>query len=773
MTETPPKSSPTLTHWGAYDLTVVDGRIKAAAPVSFDADPSLIGNSIASAVHHRSRVNQPMVRKGWLEQGPKDHGGGRGAEPFVPITWDHALDLAAGELQRVTSEYGNKAIFGGSYGWASAGRFHHSQGLAHRFLNCVGGYVRHMDSYSSAAARVLLPHIVGCDPAEFMRRGASWETLADNCELIVMFGGMPLRNAQVDPGGPTRHVVKQALKSCRDKGVEFVNISPLRDDAADFLHATWLSPRPNSDTALMLGLAYVLITEDLHDGEFLQRCCVGFARFSTYVLGTVDGMPKSPEWAAAICGLGASTIQNLARRMAGQRTYLTMALSLQRAQYGEQPYWMAVTLAAMLGGIGLPGRGIGFGVGSVNTTGRVPGRFSGLALDQGHNGVDDFIPVARIVEMLENPGGEYDYDGQRRTYPDIRMIYWCGGNPFHHHQDLNRLIAAWQRPETIIVHEPWWTPTAKHADLVFPATTPYERNDIGYTFNDENVLAMKKAIEPVGGARNDYDIFSQLAARLGVADAYTEGRNEEQWLRRMYSDFLQLAAAEGVDFKDFDRFWSDGSLVLPMGEQVVQFAEFRENPNQYPLATPSGRIEIYSEKIASFDYEDCPGHPTWMEPDEWLGSPAAGEHPLHLISPQPATRLHSQLDCGDHSLSGKVAGREPIQIHPDDAVKRGIVDGDLVKVFNDRGACLAGARVTDGVRPGVVALPTGAWYDSEGIGKLERHGNPNVLTRDLGTSRLAQGPTAHTTLVEVVLWLLSPPKMAAHEPPPFVERIES
>ena len=248
MNENTPKRISTLSHWGAYQLEVGDGRIRAAHPSPDDADPSPIGRSIPGAVHHRSRVSQPMARKSWLERGPENHGGGRGAEPFVPISWDRAMDLVADELDRVKRQYGNDAIFGGSYGWASAGRFHHCQSQLHRFLNCHGGYVRSVDSYSSAAARVILPHVVGRSSLDFQRWGASWEIVAEACELIVMFGGAPLRNAQIEQGGPTRHVLREALTACRDNGVEFVNISPLRDDLADFLAAQWLAPRPNSDT---------------------------------------------------------------------------------------------------------------------------------------------------------------------------------------------------------------------------------------------------------------------------------------------------------------------------------------------------------------------------------------------------------------------------------------------------------------------------------------------------------------------------------------------
>jgi biotin/methionine sulfoxide reductase len=760
-----PKRISTLTHWGSYRLEVGAGRIRAAHPSPDDDDPSPIGRSIPSAVHHRSRVSQPMARKGWLERGPEQHGGGRGSEPFVPISWDRAMDLAAAELVRIKRQHGNEAIFGGSYGWASAGRFHHCQSQVHRFLNCHGGYVRSVDSYSAAAANVILPHVAGRKSLDFLRWGASWEIVAEACELMVMFGGAPLRNAQVEAGGLTRHVLRQALASCRDNGVAFVNVSPLRDDLADFLEAQWLAPRPNSDTALMLGIAHWLIAEDRHDKAFLDSHCVGFERFRAYLTGESDGQAKTPAWAASICGLEAAAIVDLARRMADKRTYITMALGLQRAQHGEQPFWMALTLAAMLGGIGLPGAGVGFSVGSFNNTGRTATKLDGPALPQGKNPIDAFIPVARVVDMLENPGLAFDYNGRRQAYPDIRLIYWCGGNPFHHHQDLNRLITAWQRPQTIIVHEPWWTAAAKHADLVLPATTPYERNDIGYSFNEEVMTAMKQVIEPVGAARDDYDIFAGIADRLGIADTFTQGRNAEQWLRRLYDDFLQSAAAEGARLPDFDGFWAAGQVTLPMGGPHIPFSGFRADQQAHPLNTPSGKIEIYSQTIAGFGYDDCPPHATWLQPDEWLGAPIATRYTLHMVSPQPAARLHSQLDCGDYSLENKVAGREPVVIHPIDAGARGIEAGDLVRIFNDRGACLAGAVVSDGVKRGVIALATGAWYDAPGAGQLERHGNPNVLTRDVGSSRLAQGCTAHTALVEVVRYEGPVPPLSAHEPP--------
>ncbi len=338
-------------------------------------------------------------------------------------------------------------------------------------------------------------------------------------------------------------------------------------------------------------------------------------------------------------------------------------------------------------------------------------------------------------------------------------------------EDLNRLIAAWRRPETVVVHEPFWNPLARHADIVLPATTALERNDIGGGSRDNFLFAMPQAIPPVGQARNDYDIFTGLAERLGVGEAFTEGRDEAAWLRHLYDEFRQQSNA----FPDFDTFWRQGHIEYEddpgAPSHKVLLADFRADPERHPLATPSGRIELHSETIAGFGYDDCPPHPAWLEPYEWLGSPLAERYPLHLNSNQPSTRLHSQWDHGPTSQAAKVKGREPIRLHPEDAARRGIQDGDLVRVFNDRGACLAGAVISDAVRPGVVQLATGAWYDPVEpgrIGSLDAQGNPNVLTRDKGTSKLAQGPTAHTTLVEVECYGGEPPPVRAYDPPPIV-----
>jgi biotin/methionine sulfoxide reductase len=762
----------TSTHWGVYEVEVEAGRVARLKPFEHDPAPSPIGNSIPAALYSPTRVLRPAVRKSYLEGGPGTASEQRGAEPFVEVSWSEALDIVAAEVDRVKTKLGNESIFAGSYGWSSAGRFHHAQSQVHRFMNCLGGYVAHIGSYSLGAARTLLPHIVA-DMDQFRAQHTAWSVMAEHCRLFVAFGGVPLRNTQVNAGGASQHEVGRWLNRMLAAGVKLVNVSPVRGDLVPVPGVEWIPIRPNTDAAFMLGLAHTLVAQNLHDQAFLRTHCVGFDRFLPYLMGTSDGQPKDAAWAARICNVAPDVITGLARRMAQNRTMVTASWSLQRADHGEQPFWLVVTLAAMLGQIGLPGGGFGLGYGSVNAEGSDASPYSGPVLPQGNNAVKTPIPVARIADMLLDPGGVYDFDGKPCRYPDIELIYWCGGNPFHHHQDLNRLPTAWRKPASIVIHEQFWTPAAKHADVVLPATTMLERDDIGAAGRDSYMIAMKKAADAPGEARDDYAIFADLSERLGTRRAYTENRDTMGWLRYLYESSRERADRYGIELPGFDDFWRGGYYEVPKPAKAqVLFADFRADPQAHRLPTPSGRLEIYSERIASFGYDDCPGHPVWREPVEWLGDEGR-RFPLHLISSQPSTKLHSQYDHGIVSQARKIQGREPIGLHPEDAAVRGLAAGDIVRVFNDRGHCLAGVRIDAGLKRGVVVMSTGAWYDPlvpGEVGTLDKHGNPNVLTLDKGTSRLTQGASAHTCLVEVERFAGEVPPITAYDPPRFVPR---
>jgi len=750
-----------LTHWGAFTATVEAGDIASVRPFTGDADPSPALGNLPGSVRHTSRITGPAVRRGWLDDGPGPTAR-RGADEFVAVSWDELVERLAAELRRVIDTHGNEAVYGGSYGWASAGRFHHAQSQVHRFLNTVGGYTFSRHSYSLGATGVIMPRVVGTHD-DLFKRSTQWDVIVANTDLLVCFGGLASKNTGVNHGGTTAHPARDALNRLRDRGGRIVSFSPLRDDVdGDY---RWLAAVPGTDVAIMLGLAHVLATEGLADREFLATHCTGYDRFERYLLGTDDGVPKSPQWAAAICGLDADELTALARQMAACRTIVTVSWSLQRTRFGEQAPWMGLTLAAMLGQIGLPGGGFGHGYGSMNEPGLPPLRCSLPRLPQGINPVRTFIPVAAVSDMLLHPGEAFDYNGSRFTYPDIRLVYWAGGNPFHHHQNIPRLRRALGRPDTVVVHDPYWTPMARHADIVVPSTTFAERDDYSGSRNDPLLMAMPRLTEPYAQARDDYDTFAALAHRLGVGHAYTEGRTSGEWLRHLYHTWSQTV---DFDVPAFDEFWAAGHLRLPVEDGLTLLAEFRTDPVAHRLGTRSGLIEIFSADIDGFGYDDCAGHPRWYEPTEWLGGERAQRYPLHLVANQPAARLHSQLDGGAASQQSKVAGREPIRMHPQDAQARGLRAGDVARVFNDRGACLAGVVVDDRVRPQVVQLSTGAWYDPMDAADPDAlcvHGNPNVLTDDIGTSSLAHGCSGAHALVQVEKYGDTAPPVRAHEPP--------
>jgi len=735
------------THWGTYETSKNNQNNIKINKWSKDPNPSDFGLGFLDAATSDLRINQPHIRKEWLKD-RHNKKNLRGLDEFVPVSWEEAIDLTASELQNVKKEFGNSSIYAGSYGWASAGRFHHAKSQLNRFFNLFGGFSSSFQSYSYAAAQTLLPHIVGHDLYSFLDEHNTWNTLEKECDLILMFGGMPLKNSQVSAGGVGKHTTEKELRKCVNAGTKFINISPNASDAAKFLNAKQISIIPNTDTALMLSLAYILITSNNYDQKFIEEYTNGFNEFKSYVLGEKNNKPCTPEWASSITSIPVETIKWLAKEISAKKTMVSISWSLQRASAGEQPLWMGITLASMLGHIGTEGGGIGFGYSSVNSTGDVFKKIPWKSLPQGNNKIRDFIPVARITDMLEKPNELFQYDGRKLKYPNIKLIYWAGGNPFHHHQDLNRLVKAWQKPKTIIVNEIWWNAQARHADIIFPANTALERNDIMLNPRDPTIIANKKTISSVGESKSDYEIFSSLANKLGFENLFTENKSELDWLKYLWNESIKVSEEMNLKLPEFNKFWEEGFFEIPIEKtKKIMFKNFRDNPVKNPLNTPSGKIEITSNIIKNYNLKDCKGHPTWIEPYEWLGN--KDNFPLHLISNQPEYRLHGQLDNADYSLKNKIKDREPVLINSADAKERNIENNDIVLIFNKRGRVFAGARLSDEVSKGVLVLSTGAWFDPDYEINADLHGNPNVLTKDIGTSLLSQGPTSHTCLVEI------------------------
>ncbi|MEM6478592.1 MAG: molybdopterin-dependent oxidoreductase [Pseudomonadota bacterium] len=752
----------TSNHWGIGIVHARNGRITHIDPHPLDPAPSDLDANLAASLTGRARVLRPAIRCGWLAG---DGGAGRGRDAFVELSWEAALDLLARELTTLKERHGNESLFAGSYGWASAGRFHHAQSQLKRFLNCFGGFVSSHGNYSYQAALVAMPHIVGGAFRDHLVEATRWDNIAEHADLVVSFGGLAGRNMQICDGGNSRHLLSGALKRCRERGVRFINVSPLRRDMDAALGAAWMPVKPGTDTALMLALCQTLIEEERHDRAFLARYTSGFETVAAYLDGRADGLRKSAQWASAITGLAPDQIRDLARAMAKGRTFITCAASLQRADWGEQPLWACVTLASLLGQIGLPGGGYGIGYAVNGHVGAVERPFRWAALPQGTNPVKTSIPVAMLAEMLLSPGAPYRHDGAEHVLPHARMVWWAGGNPFHHHQDLKRLSRAFKEPDFITVNEINWTATARHADLVLPVAAAAEREDFGAGKSDNVLVPMQKSVAPPGQARTEYAILSALAGRLGLKQAFTEGLSEAGWLKRLWQETRDGAQKAGHALPPWEDFIAGGPLTLDEGRAGQVFlAGFRQDPEAHPRPTPSGKIALFSPVVAGFDLSDCAGHATWNAPRD-----PAPEGSLALLSGQPGTRLHSQFDNGALSLEAKIGGREPVLINPLDAAAHGIRDGDIVRLSNERGACLAGASVTDDIAPGALFLWTGAWYDPDDKGDC-RHGNPNVLTHDERSSDWSQGPAAHSVRVMIARFDETPPEIAAHEPPRFVAR---
>lgn len=727
-------------HWGAFRAEVTGDRITRVLPFEHDPQPSRMNEAWQDMLHSPLRVAQPVVRRGWLEG---DHGAERGCDSYVEVSWDRALDLVAGEIGRIREAHGNSALFAGSYGWSSAGRVNHARTLLRRFFATLGGFTDQKNNYSFGAAMAFLPHVLG-------RRGvgpaltalSSAEAIREHCDVFLAFGGLPAKNWEVQSGGFGAHGHAGFMAALRP-GTRVINISPYQKDIDAPYRAEWIPVRPGTDTALMMALTHEIVAAGHADRAFLANYTSGADRYLAYLAGDADGTPKNADWAAGITGIAAADIRTLAQNLRGRRVMVAANWSLQRAEHGEQPYWAAIGLACVLGQVGLPGGGFGFGYGSSNAMANPAYQTPLTGLPVPDNATGLAIPCARVADMLLTPGGRYRYDGDEHVYPDIRLVYWAGGNPFHHHQDLNRLREAFRRPETVIVNENFWTATARHADIVLPATVAPEREDIGGASCDPYLLAMQKLVPAHAGARDDFAIFAALAARLGAEEAFTGGRSQAEWLRWSWDQTCARLRDRGMTPPSYETFRKDGFCRLPDPAQAhVTFAAFRADPETAPLDTPSGRIELWSAAVAA--EPGLQGHPAWMPAEEFLGAEKRF-YPLHLLSPQPARKLHGQMDFSAYSREGKVQDREHLRLNPEDAAERGISDGDPVRIYNDRGACLAVARFDRGVMPGVVLLPTGATYDPDGT--TDRNSNPNVLTQDIGTSGLTQGCAAQSCLV--------------------------
>ncbi|PAF43121.1 molybdopterin guanine dinucleotide-containing S/N-oxide reductase [Helicobacter sp. 11S02629-2] len=760
-------------HWGVLKVTLKDGKIVKSEGAFKDKMENPLRSATADLVYTDSRVRYPMVRKSYLEDPHNNKPELRGKDEWVRVSYDKAIKLIADALKETRKTKGSEAIFVGGNGWKSSGNMHNAVVLLQRFMGLTGGFTKITGDYSTGAAQTILPHVLGS--LEVYEQQTVYPVVLENTKVIVIWGANPLATLMVGDTVIDGTAGLEFFNSIRKSDKTIVCIDPRGTETVQFFKKNknfkWIAPVPNTDVALMLGIMHTMYTTKQYSKDFLDNYTTGFPKFLDYMLGKSDGVVKDAAWASKITSIDSKTIKDLAPLFYKNTTMLMGGWSMQRAHHGEQPHWMLVTLASMIGQIGLPGGGFGFSY-HYSNGGNPAARaavIGGMNVGTAHTKVTSNIPAARISDALLNPGKTIESDGKKVTYPEIELMYWAGENPLSHQQDVNKTLKSWQKLKTIIIQDPYWNMSARHADIVMPATTEYERDDISMVgdYSHTMITPMKALVKRQYEAKDDYEIFSDLAKELGVYEEFTENKTPSMWIEEFYNNALKQSKAEKLGMPDFETFWkANKPIVFEVPEEAktfTRYADFREDPILNALGTPSGKIEITSETIAKMGYDDCRAYPSWFEPAEWLGmkdKPAE----FHMLSPHSRYQLHSQLNNTSIRKLYAISDRQPIIMNDKDAKAKGIKTGDVVRVFNKRGEVLAGAYVTKDIKQGVVTLSEGAWFNPDSKG-LCKNGCANVLTMDVPSSKLANATSVNTALVNIEKYKGKLEKVDVYEQP--------
>ncbi len=696
------------------------------SPASPQLRACLKGRAIRSRLYDPRRLMYPMLRSGK-----------RGEGKFRRVSWDEAIAKIADSLKHVLDTHGPHGVYV-QYGTGDCGAVRGRESVQ-RLMNLLGGYLGYYNTYSAACLEYTAQFVTG------YRDTNSYQTLPHS-RLIILNGFNPAETVFETNSS-------YYLARAKDAGAKIVVIDPRLTETAATFADEWLPLCPTTDAALFNAMAYVIATEGLLDQAFLDTYCLGFDEdhmagdvpagnsFKSYLLGSADGIAKTPEWAAAITGLSAERIRKLAREYATRKpAQLLQGLGPQRHACGEQSVRAGIALACMTGSLGILGGGWGGGEGGRRL--KLPVR----SLPTGTNPVKAKIPVFlwtdAIVRGTEMTAADGVQNGPLTS--NIKFIFNLASNVLvNQHADINRTIAILRDErlvECIVASDHFMTPSAKFADVLLPADSSLERSDVGFPWSGEKYIVFgNQAIEPPGECRHEYWWVSRVAERLGVGERFTEDKTEEQWLQQIIAE----ARAADAEFPAYEELSRKG-VYRKSAEEYVAFAQEIRDPEKHPFPTPSGKVELFSPRLHEMRNPQIPAIPKYMPAWEGPEDERARKYPLQCIGPHSKRRTHSSYDENPWM---EEAEPQRMWISLQDAAARGIAEGDKVRVFNDRGALLIRAHVTRRIRPGVVAIPQGAWYTPDKNGVCQR-GNINVLTSQRATP-LAHGNAQHTLRVEV------------------------
>ncbi len=723
---------------GPFYAHIVDGVWVRSTPIKPNLPVGHNAYAVRNRVYSPDRIGHPMKRVDFDPDGERNPQN-RGRSGFERISWEEALDMVAGELNRVREEYGPSAICYSHVSHQWKGSLHRNTDWAYRFFPLLGGCTKMVGNTSYSGWNPGGPLVWGF--AIISTNNAA--DILQNTELIIHW------SSDVAIKRYRGYRQNQWLRKFKEAGIKQVVIDPYYNDTAAVYGDEWIPIPPETDEALMAAIAHVWITEGLHDEVYLATYTVGFEHFKDYILGASDGVPKTPEWAARICGVDEEKIKEFAHEWASKPTYIVTDYGGANRRHGAARWVrMIITLQALLGNIGRPGRGLGML--SYNERGEGQKAIPTI-IPYIRNPVDQSIRHAQFHEAISSPpvnwttvalagtsrmsrSGIAEMNYPSEGHSKIKLVAFMSGTGWF----LNQIpgtgdhIQGLQSPEIEFVycHAAWWHSGPKFADVILPVRHIGERDDI---VQWENYTVYSHAVaEPLGEPMNDLDIFVELAKRLGFEKELTMGKSPEQWLREIYSK-LDIPMP-------FEEFREKGYYEHPIPEDVPEvmkaFEEFYKDPEKNRLNTPSGKIEIYSKKVADFFGEDHPtatAVPKYIPSPEGPETPLAERYPLFLTSPHPKLGRHSQW----HNLSWhrdeyqvSIEGHNIMRINTADAKRRDIETGDVVRIYNDRGSILCAAYSTERIMPGIIRVPEGGWYTPlrpGDPGSLDVGGNPNIL----------------------------------------------